>query len=447
MEKLLEVLLGTTKDWRSKKGLLAGALITFIGYILIITGLKQVIIIPSKLILILPLVALELIWLVIWLFKSYRLPIFSKRINLAFSLKSEGDTSAIVQEVEKEMRREMQLLSVTESLKIIELPTDVKFEAYREAEKYITKKDIDLLIWGDTKSGSSEGKSIIELKLKFTYNYKIPISEGLKNLLSREVHISMMNRKWAIVREQSFKELDIIAMNILQVSLYILTICLTLRNNFDMAIEICEKLQANVRTLDNMAKKIFGVFIERTLQLLEELYRIKAEAYRWRNNSNIEKLYLDKMLDINYNSYPAHISIARWYYKNGQEQKAREHNNTAEKLQPKNPLSKLNYAFFSLVDRKFEKAAELYTEIKKENYDSRIVLGVVEWFDEEYEKNKHNLGLLFAGGFFNFYLLDPKRGEKQLKKFMKLAEKARLGTNNNEYSPLAIVAERAFKEN
>ena len=105
------------------------------------------------------------------------------------------------------------------------LREDINFESNEDAEKYILKKEINLLIWGDTMESVSDNMENTRFNIMYSYVYRKKKEES-PDKFALLVRNGLQRSKWDVVHNQSQAGLIVVASNILESSLFILGSCL-----------------------------------------------------------------------------------------------------------------------------------------------------------------------------------------------------------------------------
>ncbi len=418
-ENLLNVVLNWAQYWKTKRGLIAVAILIFTFFtLLLFPGLAVLDLTPSISYKTNTILIAELIWLVTWFVKSYRIPFFGKHLRVAIRLEGLDSTDEDKRELQQQILGQARNWDIGNKIEFVELPKDVSFSTTKEAEGYAWKKNLDLLIWGDIRKGSVNAQEMTTFNFNFTFNYLTPADTRVRNMVAQDVIIALNNRRWYIRKQNSLIDVDIIAKNILEVSTFVVGLCLLSWSRNANAIELFEKALANVSN-----DKQFEGFRGRIKEILHKLYHLEVDNIRFSNcDSDKLKYYLEKMLDLYPGSLAANLGLARSAYLYGNLKAARQCTNDAEKFNPKNKAPLLNHAFFSILDKQYNKALKLYKEIASLEYLDDTI-NVVLFLEDEYKKRHDEPALLFAAGLINYRFCDRNRGKRQLRRFEKSVKK------------------------
>jgi tetratricopeptide (TPR) repeat protein len=380
---------------------------------------------------------------IIWAWEYMIYPMYVGKIKIAFSLEA-ANGDPIVSELKKEFCRQLDSLDLMGEVRVMDLPVDKKFDSSIDAEIYAKKKDINLLVWGHIKKGQLEGQEVVQPRLRFTYIYPKPYKKNIEELLWGDVKLAVVDRKWEIAVRNSIVDIDAVAKNLMEISLFIIGLCLLLRRDTKRCVGVFEGLHTRLPQGPFVRDRKRTAFLERFDQILIQALDLRG-MYLYQSGKTQElKRCLERMIQIN-NAIPgAHINLAKLCYLEGNMDGARYHTNQADALEPNNPLCIINRAFFAILDRKYQKAVGYYNGLTKIKDWSLAcnTLEVVLFLEDEWKKHKDNLGLLFGAGLMNYHFVDKRRGKSQLNKFIKKIDKQKV---RKEYSPLFITAERTIK--
>jgi tetratricopeptide (TPR) repeat protein len=430
-----------SKEWKTKKGLVAYSIfiVVVVGALLLLMKELGIEVPPGWNISILGFTVMVHFVFWIWAYAIY--PLYIGKIKIAFSLDI-PEQDPILDELKREFWFQLDSLNLSHAVKIIELPRDKRFSDSDEAEEYSKKKDINLLVWGHMKKGQVDAQEVAEARLKFTYTYPTFSKKSLDELLKKDVKLAVVNRNWRIAIRNSIVDIDAVARNMMEISLFIIGLCLLLGRDIKRCLNVFEKLRGSLAPNVGTNDRRRAAFLQRFEQIHIQALDVLA-IYLYQGNRMRElRICLERMIDIN-NAIPsAHINLAKLRYLEGDMDSARYHTNQADRLQANNPLCVINRAFFAVLEHKFEKAGKLYAGLTK-NKDWSLACNTLEvslFLEDEWNKHSDNIGLLFGAGFMNYHFVDKRRGKRQLKNFLKLVNRQE---DKRPYSRLFALAQSA----
>ena len=131
--------------------------------------------------------------------------------------------------------------------------------------------------------------------------------------------------------------------------------------------------------------------------------------------------YLNKIPEHIPNPIPLYIMLARVSYLNGDEQGANYYTERIRKLNKRHPAVCLNYGFFGIKQKNYDRVKFWYDEFIKHKILIDIdIMPAITFLDEEYSKSPTELAYLYALGIVNGYV-DVKR-KRDLQRFIKLTK-------------------------
>ncbi|MDD5135971.1 MAG: hypothetical protein PHN63_01330 [Candidatus Omnitrophica bacterium] len=318
--------------------------------------------------------------------------------------------------------------------KIFILPEDLKLEDNKGAEEYLEKNGLNLLIWGESLSGTEAGKDVTKYTVRFSYGFNYPThNPATKFLLIRDFDELLKERYWKVHKENSLKDISSLGENISEVGLYIIAVCLLTRGNINNGLNILEDLFASLHN-DGIKKKL--LIYPRIKNHLIALYNILS-IVAWKEEKNREKsiALTRKILALDENNYDGHVRMALYEYQEGRITASKRHVKRCRRIDPRHPCTIFDQAFYYILDRNYEKAAATYKKLNNALVDGLVAFEVANFLEEEYLNKKDELGFLFGAGYINIKFVDHKQlGMHQLKKFCKLCE------GKNEYIDLCNLA-------
>lgn len=414
-----------SKRWPTKTGYLlvvivVTALVLTLEYLIILVcNLK----IPRYLTFLFILLAL-LIHDALWRFFTGRIIfLFFNKITIAIHpnvLKEYKDLKKILISLIKERH-------VGGWFKIAILPEVLVLDDNKKAENYLTKRGLNLLIWGESISGQELGKEVTQYKLKFSCSFDYPThNPAARMLLIRDFDELLKERYWKVHKENSLTEIHSLGESITEVGLYVIAICLLTRGNIGKGLNILEDLFIRIHN-DPIKKKL--LICSRIKNHLVSLYNLLS-IIAWREEKNkIKSVELTKKtLALDENNYDSHVRLALFEYQEGNIPESKRHVKRCRNINPRHPCTIFDQAFYFILERKYGKAAATYKKLNQTIVDGLLAFEVANFLEEEYRKKKREIGFLFASGFVNTkFVPHTKLGLKQLKDFCRLAE------NKQEY--------------
>lgn len=374
------------------------------------------------------------VYFIFWLYFSGRL-FLSTKIRILFAIKHNSEAERYIEHIERAIRSEIDALNLTKAINIKKMPSDFIISDRKKAENYVKTKMIDLLIWGYTLEGKLQKSQITEFRLSFTYLYRI-LPEPVKAVFIKQIDSNLRGRYWRILDEKSFSDIQVVSTNIIEVSLFIIGLCLYVRGELIKSLELFEKLKILLNKKDEAAFPDMPIIKKQVDSYLVEGFRFIGERLREINPVESKK-YFEKLLYINPNDSSAHLNIAKlcWVVDNDLKA-ARSH---TDKVTDSNfkPFTYYNYAFFAIKENDPLNVLRYYQRIK--SFPSENIVDIVAFLQNEFSKEPENILYHFALGYINIYHQDLDIGIDELKQFI---EKAK---GKQEYDELVKNAEPLLK--
>lgn len=305
--------------------------------------------------------------------------------------------------------------------KIFVLPEDCIIDDNKKAETYVVNKKINLLIWGETISGSAVGKEMTDYRIRFSYPFNYPSAQpSVKALLIGDFNELVRGRYWRVTQENSLPDILTLGENITEVGLYIIAVCLLSRGNVAAGLNILERLFFKIK--DEPLKRKLSIYPKVKNYLISLYNLLSIVAWREENNKDKSRMLANKALSLDENNYDCNARMALYEYLNGNILGSRRYVKKCKKINPRHPCTLFDQAFFYILDKKYDLATKRYKKLETCNVDGLMAFEVAIFLEEEYKKNKMEIGFLFATGYVNFKFVEHKEiGLRQLRQFCKLS--------------------------
>lgn len=428
-----------TIEWATKEGLFKYSIGIFIILILITFLLQSIKIEIDSGLFFHILTLFEIIHFLIWLVK--RIFFYKSDIKtIAFAIKTEEKSKEYYNEIIKRFMELVKERNLYSFVKIKKLPSDVVFNDLKEAESFISRKRIGVLVWGKTFEGNENNSPLTTFKIKISYQYLSKNKEEKKFI--SDISNATKRKYWKVWQPQSDFNLTVVSKNIFEISLFTLGKCLLTVpnvNHLTEAVKIFENLKEILKdrkTDDDFPN--LKIVKEKTNATLLDAYLVFSKWYWYKKDFPESIKYAEKAIKFDENNFIAHQNLAICKWLDGDEKGARYHTKRAWKIKPGNPTTRLNRAFFHIYDKKFEQGIKEYKKVKYVGETN--IIDVIEFIENESEKNKNNLGLLFISGWLDIEYVDKKRGVKKLKDFLLKSK------GNKEYFILTKEAEKVLNK-
>ncbi len=404
-------------DWRTKSGYFWYTFLLFLICIFLIVALCLVFDFDDWIKIVI-LVIPEIIWLLYWLYFRNHFK-NSKKIKIAFAVKMESNSYKFYQEIQKEFNRQIIKHKLNSLVTIKTLREDINFESNEDAEKYILKKEINLLIWGDTMESVSDNMENTRFNIMYSYVYRKKKEES-PDKFALLVRNGLQRSKWDVVHNQSQAGLIVVASNILESSLFILGSCLKTvpRLNFWFAsIKTFEELRVILRKrkIDDFPQ-LYSLRECVKNKLLDLYIDLGIGHWYYFEDKNKAKEFTNKANKLNSNIFNVHQNLALYEYLDGNRKQSEFHTKRAKRLNPRSDLPFVNQAFFAVLDENWNKLLEKLKQVKNIGDTNPVML--IDFIEKERERRSNNLGLLFYNGWFNINFVDESRGVEQINEFL-----------------------------
>ncbi|NQV18642.1 MAG: hypothetical protein HQ534_08885 [Armatimonadetes bacterium] len=181
----------------------------------------------------------------IWLFRSGRLIIPSKKLKVAVALSPDNIASdSILTKTLLMTNSKLKSLNLLDNIHIFKIGTDL-FNTNKDAEKYLKRKKINLVIHGNIHYGKKENKVIFNLK-DFSFSYyipQVPRNPGSMNMIKKDINLMLTHRNWIVEESNSLSGSEAIATNFVEILLSIIGIASSFSKDYiNTSVLLIEKL-------------------------------------------------------------------------------------------------------------------------------------------------------------------------------------------------------------
>lgn len=380
----------------------------------------------------------------LWMFYSRRIILANDIFTVVLSLKSNDPKSnTYIQNAISMLKPELDKMGLLSKLKILLAGSDI-IDSIEKAHSYRENFNIDLLIWGEVFSGKKNEKDLCDFK-KLLFTCKIPpkiTHANLTDLFKSDINIALTNRDWNVYEFNSLPDLEKITGHLSEVIMFVMGIIYAQTNDYaEDSVIILENL---FNVLDDKSKneQIIISNENKTMTMSSTLFRkgrvlaILLQVYKnlglyYINN----KKYMEARfyLKQHWNHDPKNIhvlgglAICSFYlddYESG-----KQYTDEMSTIDNHNQVYLINKAFWGIWEKNYSSALHFYSEfIKRGRVVTRdVVTNVISFLDERKCHNVQEIGYDFAIGLLNHQFLQKSTGEKELRRFIKLAK------NKQEY--------------
>lgn len=416
-------------DWSSKASLLTASAINFLVVVAIAIGLGEMNIEPESRWYAITILVLEILIIARWVYSRYIHPFDPKALAIGFAIDAPGESQKLYDEIFASFNRHIQQNRLEELVHIKLLPADIKFRGESDAQKYLDRKGLRLIIWGDTSRATLAGTGVTIFNINVTYNFDAKSMDDA-NQTKQIVDSSIKRKAWSIFDDNSLPGQLVVAENVIEIALFTLSVCLT---SLYISTRDIRMLSNSTRLLEQLRTQLipripndnFPNLIEVRNHISESLFIQYSEAavYFTREKRDPKESYewAFKAVSLQPHHFEANIQMALSSWLVGDASGARKYSKIAQKIDPKNTLPYLNFAFFHFYNDKHAKALSYYKRLNNKIVNQTHILDVISFLEAEYDKTDKP-ALLFAAAWLSNKYADSKRAALMMRTFMDLAD-------------------------
>lgn len=416
-------------DWSSKSSLFTASAINFLLIVAIAAGLGQMNIELESKLYIITISVLEILIIVRWVYSRYIHPFDPRALAIGFAIDTPGESQKLYNEIFASFNRYVQQNRLEKLVHIKLLPADIKFKTQSDAQKYLDRKGLRLIIWGDTSRATLDGAGVTIFNINITYNINAKSMDDA-NQTKQIVDSSIKRKAWSIFDDNSLPGQLVVAENVIEIALFTLSVCLT---SLYISTRDIRMLSNSTRLLEQLRTQLipripndnFPNLIEVRNHISESLFMQYSEAasYFTREKRDPEEAYewAFKAVSLQPHHFGANIQMALSSWLVGDASGARKYSKIAQKIDPKNTLPYLNFAFFHFYNGKHAKALSYYKRLNNKIVKQIYILDVISFLEAEYDKTKKP-ALLFAAAWLSDKYADSKRAAQMMRTFMDLVD-------------------------
>lgn len=350
--------------------------------------------------------------------KKLKLEIFPGNFNVVLSIEfKEGlNSGKYFEAIKNKLNEEISNCGVAKFIIIKDCSDIVKFKNKEAAESFIETRPIDLIVWGSFSGDELKVKGKLKQKLKLFFTYMHPEDRHKKigNLIKHDVQSKIaMKRYWDIVDDNSLNDVETIADNIFFISSYILGMSLKFFGKLKKSTEVFE---STYKTLLSKQEKEAQSML---LHLLHNFVLLAMESYcKGHYKESID--FSEKILSYKKSDFYSIANMAVCYYKLGKKNESRKFVDKLDRLYRNRPITKVDMAFFMILEGKYKEAYEYYEQsvIVKFEHLGYNPLDVVEFLIHEYDISK-NTGILYGIGIISYHYGDKDLAKQYFNMFLK----------------------------
>ncbi len=330
-----------------------------------------------------------------WIFEKFWPPLISKinyffvkqkrrRIGIAFDIETNDD---IVKYCNEEISK-------------LGLGTKILFKSYKVSErseakfkKLVSSSNLDVMVW--TRKLPRAGN----VPLNFTY--KDTIDRTIGRIVHYEISDMMSKEKaFSLYKDTISVDLRAERNNIMDFSLYIVALYITIFRGYKEGLLVFEKLEEKIKKQD-------GVLKENTLRKLKDIYVIQGcnFVFKKRYPEGVELLEKGYAISPKDKNLLAALALAKFHL--GDESRAEKL--ASELLQNHTGFSiaHLDAAFFRIKNKNYPSALKHYQLYSASKPEGSISLPAITFLSERFDESPTELGYLFGTAYLK-NLVSPK---------------------------------------
>jgi len=379
---------------------------------------------------------------VLWLFVSGRIILPSKKITIAFALKAIKPASqTIIEESIIKLKEKLNQIRASERFRIIEIGSDL-FSTNEQAEKYIKKKKIRLIIHGNIWNEKRETHYIFDLK-NFFYSFIVNAEKNSQEFFLKlaDIQLAISNRDWQIDEVNSLRDLEKVSTNFVEIILSIVAICFsTSEKQEHLSIALIEHIlplleshitpeERKIQILENKTAKI-SINLLRSGRLKTILHgRYLDVGYRLSLSGKYQESFLHYKRALELGVSPIDsltgLAITSFYLNNTGG--AIEYTEQIKKYNEHHRVYYVNMGFLMIIKGEYDKAISFYDNFRKRFRSSQkenvsFAKEIIKFINEQLIKRANEYGLLFAKGIITYNFISKSDGRIILQEFINRAE-------------------------
>ncbi len=374
----------------------------------------------------------------IWLYLSGRLVWPSRKIIIAFALKSlDAKTQNIINTTMSMIEDRLNALNILQNLKIIEVGTDI-FKTQNQAKKYAKKRNISMLIHGTVYGENDNEKYCYKFKDPlFTYQAYVQKNSPHWQILQNDINLILAHRIWTIGKSDSvLSDAEKVSGNFVEILLSIISISLSgSRKHINLSISLIETLLPFLEKQISPSDRVIKISKNKTKfkaplnlfrsgrlrAILHQCYIVISRVYIEEKNYSEAILVLKKGLGCGANKYDCFCGLALASYHQSGIKEAELYTNELNKVKRNTPIYFLNTAFFSIKKKQYSEAIRFYNLARKNHTieNQTFFNQAISFLTERKNENNDELAYSYGIGVLTYNCIDKEDGMKILSKFIK----------------------------
>lgn len=375
------------------------------------------------------------------MFLSGRWILPTKKLKIGIALKSlDASTQKIIDKTLLLFNDELNKLRIRDKFYIYKIGHDV-FNTFEQAEKYLNKWEVNLIIHGTIYSGNANSNYRYDLKnFNFTYlMYNTQQQTPLWDLVKNDIQLILSNRDWIIEESNDIIDTNKVSKNLVEILLSILsiTLCRSYKHP-EISIQLIKKVIPYLENhippekkkikIDKSKQKIsMPINLLRSGRLrtiLNSCYINTGRIFLYQQKYNEAVTTLTEGIERGANKYQCYnaLSVAYFYLHNLE--KAEFYTKKMNEIK-RNTLNYIvNMAFFSIKRCEYDNAVNYYEETRNKisRKNNFVIEEVIEFLKSRQKEDKTEFAYQYAIGLLKYNHLDKAEGKQILLRFLKKAE-------------------------
>jgi len=352
---------------------------------------------------------------VLGFYKRIEYYIFPAKFDIALSLDfNEGLNSGVYyDQIVKNLKNSIIQRNLQKVVRIKDFTNIHAFNSPDQAEKYRSDTGISLIIWGGFSNDNlKEGGEVVNsIDLKFTFGYP-GNNKALGKMILADFNSNIAKKDyWRILENESLKDVTTVSENLFHLSSYMLAVVLKLFGHVEKSIDILEGLINRRNDKDDFMQSV-------EIHLINCYELLTVERGRGHNDFNGAISYCKKILALNQKSFFGLSNIAYYYYKSNLIEEAKDIVDQLKRYYSDMPVTYIDLAFFSLLNRDNKSAYKYYNRLLKYRGVDFNAIEISSFLEAEYKRKKIP-GLLYGSGFISYHFGDRASGISDLRQFLK----------------------------
>jgi tetratricopeptide (TPR) repeat protein len=398
-------------------------------------------------------VVLIFVW---WLYDSGRIIFPSKKTTIAFALKAiRPESQIIIEESIIKLKEKLNLIGESERFRIIEIGSDL-FSTNGQAQKYIIKKKINLVIHGNLWNEKKESHYVFDLK-NFFYSFIVHAEQNSPEYFSKlaDIELAIANRDWQIDEVNSLRDLEKVSTNFVEIILSIAAIAFSnSEKHVHLSIALIEHIlpfleshltpeERKIEIQENQTAKISVNLLRsgRLKTILHGCYLAVGRRLLLIGKYQESLIHCKRALSLGVSPIDSLTGLAIAAYYLNDIDGAIGYTEQIKKYDPHNRVYYVNMAFLLIIKEQYDQAITYYEDFRKRFTSSqegnvRFAKEIVQFLTDQIEKKPNEYGLLFAKGIIIYNLISKSDGIVILRKFYGLAN------NITKYKNMSAKTER-----